>query len=86
METRTHEAFSALVVVAADEAMQRLRLMARDGYTAEEANARIGSQLPLARKIAVADYVVTNNGDLEGTRRQVAELHEMLLTRFTAQE
>ncbi len=86
VETRAYEAFSALIVVSAEESLQRLRLIARDGYTAPEANARIDSQLSLERKVAVADYVVTNNGDLESTRKQVAAIHEKLVARFTSKE
>ncbi len=84
VETRAYEAFSALIVVSAEESLQRLRLIARDGFSVTEANARIGSQLPLARKVAVADYVVTNNGDLDATRAQVAEIHEKLTARFAS--
>ena len=72
--------------MSAEESLQRLRLIARDGFNATEANARIASQLPLARKVAVADHVVTNNGDIEGTRRQVAEVHDQLMTQFASQE
>lgn len=86
VETGSYKVFSALVVVSAEESLQRLRLIARDGYTLEEANARIASQLPLAHKVALADYVVTNNGDLNATRRQVAEVHEKLVMRFGAKE
>jgi len=86
VETGAHKAFSALIVVSADESVQRLRLIARDGYTLSEANARIDSQLPLSRKVEVADYVVTNNGNLEGTRDQVARVHEQLVARFGAKE
>jgi dephospho-CoA kinase len=82
VETGAHKGFSALVVVSADESVQRLRLIARDGFTVSEANARIESQLPLARKVAVADYVVINNGNIEGTREQVARIHEQLVARF----
>ena len=86
VETRAYEAFSALIVVSAEESLQRLRLIARDGFSVSAANARIGSQLPLARKIAVADYVVTNNGDLDATREQVAEIHAKLSTKFASEE
>jgi len=86
VETRSYEAFSALIVVSAEESLQRLRLIARDGFSVSEANARIASQLPLARKIAVADYVVTNNGDLEATRRQVADVHRKLVEKFARKE
>ncbi len=82
VETGAYQAFSALVVVCADESVQRLRLIARDGFTVAEANARIEAQLPLERKVAVADFVVTNNGDLEGTREQVAGIHQQLVARF----
>ncbi len=82
VETGANEAFSALIVVSADESVQRLRLIARDGYSVSEANARIESQLPLARKVAVADHVVTNNGNLDSTREQVAQVHEQLVARF----
>ena len=82
VETGSHTAFPALIVVSAEESVQRLRLIARDGYTVQEANARIESQLPLAVKVEAADYVVTNNGNLEGTRHQVSEIHEHLCARF----
>ncbi len=85
VETGAYKAFPVLVVVSAEESVQRLRLIARDGFSVSEANARIESQLPLAEKIAYADYVVTNNGDLDSTRRQVQEIHEQLLTRFSTE-
>lgn len=86
VETGAYKGFSALVVVSADESVQRLRLIARDGFTVSEANARIESQLPLARKVAVADYVVTNNGNLESTKEQVTQVHEQLVARFGSGE
>ena len=86
VETGSYEAFQALVVVSAEESVQRLRLIARDGFSVSEANARLEAQLPLERKVAVADYVISNNGDLDGTRRQVAEVHQALVARFTSKE
>lgn len=85
VETGTYEALAALVVVSADESVQRLRLVARDGFTVDEANARIASQLPVSRKVEVADFVITNNGNLEHTREQVAEVHGSLVARFAAE-
>lgn len=86
VETGAHKAFQALVVVSAEESVQRLRLIARDGFSVSQANARIDSQLPLDRKVAAADYVVVNNGDIEGTRKQVAKIHEELVERFGSKE
>jgi dephospho-CoA kinase len=83
VETGSYKAFLALVVVSADEAVQKARLLERDGITGEEADARIASQLPLTEKTAVADHVVVNDGDLAATRSQVAAVHEKLVSRFT---
>lgn len=51
-------------VVALPEEAQRARLMARDGFSAAEADARIRAQMPLAEKIKRADRVISNNGTL----------------------
>ena len=67
-----------VVVVTAPEAVQLQRLMARNGFTDEEARARIGAQMPLALKVARADYVIDNGGSPEETRRQVEHLWEAL--------
>ena len=83
VETGSYKAFSALVVVSADETVRRARLVERDQLTGEEADARIASQLPLAEKTAVADHVVVNDGDLAATRSQVAAVHAKLVSRFS---
>jgi dephospho-CoA kinase len=56
--------------------------MARDGSTADEARARIASQLPLAKKVEVADHVIDNSGAPEVTRAQVRALHDAFVARF----
>lgn len=53
-----------LVVVSIDEPTQIARAMARDLLTEAEVRARLAAQLPLAAKVAVADYVIDNGGDL----------------------
>jgi dephospho-CoA kinase len=50
-------------VVWAPPALQRERIVARDGLTGAEADARIASQLPIDEKAARADFVVENVGD-----------------------
>ncbi len=83
VETGSYKAFSALVVVSASESVQKARLEERDRFTADETVARIASQLPLAEKTAVADYVIVNDADLAATRSQVAAVHEKLAGRFS---
>lgn len=83
VETGSYKAFTALVVVSAPPEAQKARLLARDGLTDEEAEARMASQWPLDEKVAVADYVVMNDGDTSQTRARVEEVHATLVKRFT---
>ncbi len=88
VENGMHRWLDSLIVVAADPEVQLERIVERDDISAEQAQSRIDSQMPLAEKIAVADYVVDNNGTLEETRRQVEDIHaqidEAVRTRGTA--
>lgn len=63
-----------IVVVYADEAAQRARLVARDDLTDDEARQRLSSQRPLREKIAEATWVIDNSTTPEETRRQVEAL------------
>lgn len=62
------------VVVYADAETQKERLMVRDGLTESEAEARMAAQLPMADKVARADYVIDNGGSEAHTREQVHAL------------
>jgi dephospho-CoA kinase len=74
VENGLADAFRPLVVVAAPEDVQIRRAMARDSATEEQARARLAAQLPLAAKIAVADYVIDNQGDRAATERRADEV------------
>ncbi len=52
----------AVVVVWAPRAVQRQRLIERDGLTPAQADARLAAQLPVDEKAARADLVVANDG------------------------
>lgn len=60
-----------IIVVYVEEAIQLERLMKRNGFSQEEALARIRSQLPLSEKKAYADAVIDNNGTIDQTRQQL---------------
>ncbi len=79
VESGFHRAMDRLVVVTADEETQLARLMARDGLGREEALGRIRSQMPLAEKVRLADFVVDNSGDPAATEAQVDRVHAALL-------
>ena len=55
---------AANLVISASEEVQLKRLMLRDGFSKEEAQARIRSQMAMCEKVARADYVIDNSGDL----------------------
>ncbi len=82
VENGLAKAFAALVVVTVDEATQLARLRARDGSSLDEARARIAAQLPLATKVAAADYVIDNSGNATETRARVLAVHDALVERF----
>lgn len=55
--------------------MQLERLMARDGFTREEALGRIRSQLPTDEKAARADIVIDTSGTIQYTKDCIRTLY-----------
>ena len=76
-----HRTLSALLVVTARPDVQVARTMARDGLDAASAGARIDAQLPMASKVAEADWVVDNSGERERLDARVAELYATIVLR-----
>jgi dephospho-CoA kinase len=64
-----------IVVVDCDESLQIRRLQARDGSTLEQARAILDAQASRSQRLAVADDVIVNEGDLSALRDQVEALH-----------
>ncbi|SET44415.1 dephospho-CoA kinase [Oceanobacillus limi] len=62
------------LVVFVDEDVQLQRLMERDGYTEEEADQRIQSQIPVKEKAKLADAVINNNGTINETNQQLKQI------------
>jgi len=61
----------AVWVVVADRETQLQRLMATRGLSADDAATRVDVQAPQAEKVARADVVIENHGDLADTAAQV---------------
>jgi len=61
-------------VVYTDPTTQLNRLMNRNDYTYDEAQARIKSQLDIEEKKRLGDKVINNSGSFENTRKQVKDL------------
>jgi dephospho-CoA kinase len=77
-EGETRHLVDKTLLVYVDEQTQVDRLMVRDSFTLEDAQARIASQLPIEQKRQWADYVIDNRGTIDETREQVERVWENL--------
>jgi len=83
IESSGAKGMDRIVVVITDPDTELTRLMARDGFSEEEARRRIASQMPLAEKVKVADYVIDNSGPRSETERLVKEVYGALTRDLT---
>ena len=70
----TQQRVDKIIVVTADAQQQLARLKARDHLDDQQARARIQAQMPLAEKVAQADYVIDNTGDVAQLQVQIQQL------------
>ena len=78
IETGSYKRFDKLIVAVCTPEQQLERAMRRDGYSKEEAQARLDRQLPLEEKIKLADYVIDTTGLKENTIAQVRDVYHSL--------
>ena len=71
-EKKMESLFDRVVVVACDKKTQRQRLIARDGFSAEDADRRLAAQMPIEEKIGRSHDVIRNDGSLQDLEREVA--------------
>jgi dephospho-CoA kinase len=83
IESGGYKNMDRLVVVVTDDATQRARALARDGDRAD-VERKITSQMPLADKAALADYVIDNSADRAATQARTREVHAALLAELRA--
>lgn len=77
LEAGGKQRYDKVIVVDVDPATQIARGVAR-GMSREEVERRIRHQMPRADRLAAADYVIENNGDLDQARREVRRVYEAL--------
>lgn len=58
--------------------MQLARLQERDQVSSELAQQKIDAQLPTAKKVELADYMLDNEGSLEALKRDAEALSQRL--------
>lgn len=68
-----------ILVIDADEAVQIARTMARSALSEEQVRAIMRTQATREQRLAAADDIIDNNGDLEQLRLQVQALHARYL-------
>ncbi|MBA3526691.1 MAG: dephospho-CoA kinase [Sphingomonas sp.] len=73
-ETGGEEAFDKVIVVSAPAEVQRQRVLARPGMTAEKFEAILARQVPDEEKRARADFVIDTSGDLSTAEAQVERI------------
>ena len=71
--------FDKVVVVYANESVQVMRLMQRDGLSREEARQALSVQIDLREKAKRADFVISNSGTPGETQAQVEKVWQELL-------
>jgi len=77
VENGSYQQMDALITVTAPLPIRVARVMARDKVTESAVMARVSSQLPEEEKVAVADYVINNDGQ-HSLVKQVWSLHNRL--------
>ena len=68
-----------VLVVDCSEETQVRRLLQRDAGSEDQARRMLAAQASREARLAIADDVIGNEGDLGDTRRQVLQLHENYL-------
>ena len=85
VETQGAERFERVLVVDCDPQVQLARLQARDGSTRAEAERMRAAQVTREQRLAAADDVIVNNGDIAELRVQVENLHRQYKSAASAQ-
>ena len=70
---------SRVLAIDCSEETQVRRVMARSGLTADAVRAIMAAQVTRAQRLAAADDVIDNDGDLAALRPQVQRLHQHYL-------
>ncbi|WP_422126703.1 dephospho-CoA kinase [Thioalkalivibrio sulfidiphilus] len=79
VESGLRETVDRVLVVDCPEALQVERTMSRDGISRDDALAILAAQASRAQRLALADDVIDNSGDLVALEAQVETLHRHYL-------
>lgn len=85
VETQGAARFDRVLAVDCDPQVQLARLQARDGSTRAEAERMLAAQVTREQRLAVANDVILNDGDIAKLRVQVEKLHRQYKSAASAQ-
>ena len=78
IETNKHSTVDKIVLVYVSPQKQVERLMKRDGFSLEEVQKRLASQLPIEDKTKYAHYIINYEETLEQVQKKVKEIFRKL--------
>jgi dephospho-CoA kinase len=77
-ETGGYKRFDKMILVSAPVELRLTRVIKRSGWTNEEARQRLANQWDESQKIALADFVILNDGS-KPLLPQILAIHENLI-------
>ncbi|NIQ02910.1 MAG: dephospho-CoA kinase [Nitrospinaceae bacterium] len=78
IESGNYQRMDKVIVVQCDPELQIQRVMNRNGWSRQEVEARLRTQMSLEEKLQKADYVLKNDANVDHLRKQVTEVYEEL--------
>ena len=79
-EKNRQDQYDAIIVVIAPLQMRIDRVMARDGVSQGDVEARVRNQMDQGHKEKLASYVIENDGDLRSCQQAVNTIHKNILS------
>lgn len=80
LESKPNELVQRILVIDAPEALQVSRTQARDHVTAGQVISIMASQVTRNQRLAAADDIIVNDGDLAHLKSEVEKLHQFYLS------
>lgn len=77
-EINAQKNFDAIILVTANKELRLKRVMKRDGITRDMVLDRMKNQFPDDKKIALADFIIDNNGN-KSILQQVYNIHNQII-------
>ncbi|WP_230408992.1 dephospho-CoA kinase [Zooshikella harenae] len=83
LETGQHKLVNRVLVIDTTEEIQIQRVCQRDKQDSDQIEAIIASQLPRAKRLAMADDIIDNSGNLDQLYKNLTSLHQTYLSMVT---